>query len=523
MDSINNLNIIHVIDDFYYNSNFDVLICKKCEYCVTNSGLNHHLFNYHKDLILNDRKNIESICKNYTILSQENVQIPEFFKYKFPYLKIYNNLFSCNSCEFAINNLKSIGIHLKNQHNINKKELGINYSNNQIGQCFFNRKLNQKYFLIRLENNEINLFDNNSIELTINNEITKFQQTIKSFNENKINNSIDFNINEISAGVKRSKIYLYIQNKDLDSLLLLLNKPDLNNNINNEYFEQKLQILYNLVINLLYNAENITANLSSTILNKLNSENQSPKIIDIKPFKVLQNKQSKRKYYAIFAEIFIYLIRFIWSTTEFNQPILSNTIIEKIIDIMDILNYIENIENIQNINDNNDEEISKIRNAIEIDVILIFHELLTQKFDQIELDKNIIFNNTIYTFFALKNIDVNTKSFKSDFVIENLTSFIIYDSRAFCLLYLNYLYDKNTEINQTTDLNQEFNYIYDNYLKNDSNNYFCEIVLLRAYLRKINANSTAQNRIYKINNNLIKYESIELNINKLKEFFNILY
>jgi len=523
MNSINNLNIIHIIDDFYYNSNFDVLICKKCEYCVTNSGLNHHLFNYHKDLILNDRKNIESICKNYTILSQENVQIPEFFKYKFPYLKIYNNLFSCNSCEFAINNLKSIGIHLKNQHNINKKELGINYSNNQIGQCFFNRKLNQKYFLIRLENNEINLFDNNSIELTINNEITKFQQTIKSFNENKINNSIDFNINEISAGVKRSKIYLYIQNKDLDSLLLLLNKPDLNNNINNEYFEQKLQILYNLVINLLYNAENITANLSSTILNKLNSENQSPKIIDIKPFKVLQNKQSKRKYYAIFAEIFIYLIRFIWSTTEFNQPILSNTIIEKIIDIMDILNYIENIENIQNINDNNDEEISKIRNAIEIDVILIFHELLTQKFDQIELDKNIIFNNTIYTFFALKNIDVNTKSFKSDFVIENLTSFIIYDSRAFCLLYLNYLYDKNTEINQTTDLNQEFNYIYDNYLKNDSNNYFCEIVLLRAYLRKINANSTAQNRIYKISNNLIKYESIELNINKLKEFFNILY
>jgi len=309
----------------------------------------------------------------------------------------------------------------------------------------------------------------------------------------------------------------------LDSLLLLLNKPDLNNNINNEYFEQKLQILYNLVINLLYYAEKITANLSSTILNKLGSENQSPKTIDIKPFKVLQNKQSKRKYYTIFAQIFIYLIRFISSPTEFNQPILSNTIIEKITNIMDILNYIENIENIQNINDNNDEEILKIREAIEIDIILIFHELLTQKFDQIELDKNIIFNNAIYTFFALKNIDVNTKSFKSDFVIENLTSFIIYNSRAFCLLYLNYLHEQNTEINKITNLNQEFNYVYDNYLKNDSNNYFCEIVLLRAYLRKINANSTSQNKIYKISNNLIKYESIELNINKLKEFFNILY
>jgi len=523
MDSINNLNIIHVIDDFYYNSNFDVLICKKCEYCVTNSGLNHHLFNYHKDLVLNDRKNIELLCKNYKISSQDNVQIPEFNHYKFPYLKIYNDLFSCNYCEFAINNLKSIGHHLKNQHNLNTKRKSIDYLMNQKGQCFFIQKKYQKYFLIKPENNEINLPDNNSIEFTINNEINKFNQTIKLFNENQINNSIEFNINELSAGVKRSKIYLYIQNKDLDDLLLLLNQPDLNNNINNEYFEQKLQIIYNLVINLLYKAEKITANLSSTILNKLNSENQSPKIIDIKPFKVLQNKQSKRKYYTIFAEIFIYLIRFISSTTELNQPILSNTIIEKIINIMDILNYIENIENIQNINDNNDEEISKIREAIEIDIILIFHELLTQKFDQIELDKNIIFNNAIYTFFALKNIDVDTKSFKSEFVIENLTSFIIYNSRAFCLLYLNYLHDKNTEINQTTDLNQEFNYIYDNYLKNDSNNYFCEIVLLRAYLRKLNANATAQNKIYKINNNLIKFESIELNINKLKEFFNILY
>jgi len=104
-----------------------------------------------------------------------------------------------------------------------------------------------------------------------------------------------------------------------------------------------------------------------------------------------------------------------------------------------------------------------------------------------------------------------------------LTSFIIYNLRAFCLLYLNYLHEQNTEINKITDLNQEFNYVYDNYLKNDSNNYFYEIVLLRVYLRKINANSTSQNKIYKINNNLIKYKSIELNINKLKIFFNILY
>jgi len=130
--------------------------------------------------------------------------------------------------------------------------------------------------LIQFENNEINLIENNSpnsIKFAINNEINQFKKTIKFFNKNKINNSIEFNIKEISAGVKRSKIYLYIQNKDLNKLLLLLNQPDLNNNINNDYFEQKLHIIYNLIINLLYHAEKITANLSFTILNKLGSEN----------------------------------------------------------------------------------------------------------------------------------------------------------------------------------------------------------------------------------------------------------
>jgi len=127
MNSINNLNIIHVIDDFYYNSNFNVLICKKCEYCVTTSGLNYHLLINYKDLILNDRKHIESICKNYDISNQDNIQIPEFYLYKFPYLKIYNKLFSCNYCEFAINNLQSMGFYLKNQYYLNVKQETINY------------------------------------------------------------------------------------------------------------------------------------------------------------------------------------------------------------------------------------------------------------------------------------------------------------------------------------------------------------------------------------------------------------
>jgi len=137
MDSTNNLNIYHVIDDFYYNSNFNVLICKKCEYCVTNSGLNYHLLMNHQDLLLNARKNIELLCKSYDILNQDEVQIPENNSYKFPYLKIYNELFSCNYCEFAINNLKSIGFHLKNQHNLNTKRKSIDYLINQKGQCFF--------------------------------------------------------------------------------------------------------------------------------------------------------------------------------------------------------------------------------------------------------------------------------------------------------------------------------------------------------------------------------------------------
>jgi len=69
MDLTNNLNIYHIIDDFYYNSNFNVLIYKKCEYCVTNSGLNYYLRINHNDLSLNIRKNIIEYYNNYDTLN----------------------------------------------------------------------------------------------------------------------------------------------------------------------------------------------------------------------------------------------------------------------------------------------------------------------------------------------------------------------------------------------------------------------------------------------------------------------
>ena len=58
-----------------------------------------------------------------------------------------------------------------------------------------------------------------------------------------------------------------------------------------------------------------------------------------------------------------------------------------------------------------------------------------------------------------------------------------------------------------------------NFLKNNSNNFFGEIALLRPYLRKINSNYTAESKIIKLSNTRIKYENITLEIPLLKELF----
>ena len=132
--------------------------------------------------------------------------------------------------------------------------------------------------------------------------------------------------------------------------------------------------IYNLIIKLLYDSERLINQAPSGLLNTLANFDTKKQINNIIPFKTLQNKQSKRKYYGFFAELYIYIIRLYKSELIYNQPILP-VLVKKKIDI--ILNQLNSIELIEKIEDNN-ENIEKKNILLLIRKILveIFYELL---------------------------------------------------------------------------------------------------------------------------------------------------
>jgi hypothetical protein len=250
-----------IIDNFYYNNEFNILICSKCQFCINNNELNTHLNTKHKELNKNIKLNIINKCGNYLTPPFNKIKKPEDYKYNFKDLFIYKNAFKCNLCinNFFSINFRALKTHFNIIHNIinnNKKPININnYISNLSLQTFFSINYKRRYFIIKENNNNIN---NTPI---INTNIIEYNNKYKELK--KANQLLIPNINskENNGLIKALGLLPYLINKDINKYIELIIKPNKD--------EEFLGIIWKITNNLLYKLLLIIPNFDRNILNNI--------------------------------------------------------------------------------------------------------------------------------------------------------------------------------------------------------------------------------------------------------------
>jgi hypothetical protein len=231
--------------------------------------------------------------------------------------------------------------------------------------------------------------------------------------------------------------------------------------------------------------------------------------ISLKPFKLLQNNESKQRYYRFFARFIIYIIRV--GDSDYPQGPRFNGIIKAI-----FFNLEAKLNTLSS--DNFDYELINRddKYAIFQLILRLLDQLLKQSTRQESAETLSIFNSPILTFLALESYNFRKESFNNTGLIQNLLSQFIYTIKYFSALYL-YLSDEEEEKNRSKKdiFATKFDKYCEKYLKNTSSNGYSTLLLIRPYLSEINRNETDLPRVSE-NNSVISVNSEEIDLSKLK-------
>lgn len=119
--------------------------------------------------------------------------------------------------------------------------------------------------------------------------------------------------------LQNSHFHEYLLSKDIDFLCTLVKKPEKSK-------ELHLDLIYNQIISLCYTSESVINSFSRKILQLINTEKNVEFNKNIIAFKVLQETNSKKDYYKLFAELFYYIYRIYFNEISYEQPIITKNI-----------------------------------------------------------------------------------------------------------------------------------------------------------------------------------------------------
>jgi Orsellinic acid/F9775 biosynthesis cluster protein D len=111
--------LIHLVDSFYYNADFRVLLCAEHKTCLDYRLIQSHLKNYHRAIKPSEYPTKFAILANYTFNTPETTPKPTPFRYYFDKLPEYSDYSACRLCFYSNKNEKSIRMHLNEKHSIN--------------------------------------------------------------------------------------------------------------------------------------------------------------------------------------------------------------------------------------------------------------------------------------------------------------------------------------------------------------------------------------------------------------------
>lgn len=208
----------------------------------------------------------------------------------------------------------------------------------------------------------------------------------------------------------------YINTHDKENLRNLIQKPLKNANNN-------LYIINKQLIELFTSNAFLFNEIKEDLLFIINDANyKKGESINLIPFKDLQEKTSKSRYYKGLADLFIYIYNYInlnINHAEFQPRILDQT--------HEIIKEINIKINLFKSEDDDDSEISQeIKKELFNLYIKFYAILIQQNTAQKSLDIDFKFESPIITFYIIHNYDFNKEVFKSVDSFSQFNSILIY-------------------------------------------------------------------------------------------------
>lgn len=533
-----------------YNKELKVLFCynKECLTSINTSSSSNSTItivkkHFKKHSISLKDKNIKELyikLENLEVASIKDLSSIENNKYYFKELKEAKKGYLClvSKCNTIYSRKDKISKHLLEHYN--KKEIKDTkdkskyYNSSILIQSLFNKKDLLNYFIVKdnkvKENSLVNsstIVLNNSISNNNINLVKDYKLEVEEYNNSTL---LDFNKledREIPSNISKTKFYLYLNNKNINSLLKLVVLPSYNSsNIENnkeEYIEYKL---YTIVESILYSIEPLVEKLNRRLRQQLQTEVLATnKEKNLKDFKLLSSKDVKRKYYKYISLFIIYLYRVYKEkrkdkSTIIKQPIIEDKVEENLSSIIEyIIDYIKETKSIKkdNLLDILD---NKLLLSIKPRLLYIISCLLEQQLSQDTLEEYPSFNSPLLTYLAIKSINLASKTTKEAINIEQDCSYLIYTLRLFSIAIVDLQYNYLKVNNPIIKLEEIFLDFYSRNLTFNSSNSFEEITQIRAYTRAIASNNLTRPRIRDISSNIIIVDNtIEVNISNLKKLF----
>jgi Orsellinic acid/F9775 biosynthesis cluster protein D len=155
--------LIHLVDSFYYNADFRVLLCAEHKTCLDYRLIQSHLKNYHRGIKPSEYPTKFAILANYTFNTPEATPKPAPFRYYFDKLPEYSNYSLCRLCFYSSQTEKRLRIHLNEKHSINLNTKAIkkaDYIQNNIKVQTLYRDSKYQYYFPTSQNNQVDAISN---------------------------------------------------------------------------------------------------------------------------------------------------------------------------------------------------------------------------------------------------------------------------------------------------------------------------------------------------------------------------
>lgn len=511
-------NIEYIENILAYSSFYRIIICKDCNFTIKNKGrVLIHVAKYHRDkleTISLDRINIA--IKNLDIIPIDSLELP------IPYTTIFKDLplvdgFSCLvlGYNFLTKNYKSIRKHLNEKHSINLSNKSSNFKDKYLKALSIQPLVsnpNPIYFIPKQENtNTRNIEDIEDTRESIINSFNILEDTIDLEDYIAKDNK---NINELDSFLTYTYFKEYIDGFKIDNLVKLVYPIEKSkDDINYTY----LKLAKEVTLDLFYTKEKLVGNINNFYLNLLNTEIPSKEKPNLRPFKLLDTKQAKSRYYNSIGNFIVYLLRLYYNSNNLDLisskgPIVDNKLLDRLNSRLTLLL--------------NEKDISKkaiLKEKTFKTLVNILISLIEGNIDQKSFSNRGLLENPLITYLIVDSLDPNLETFRQPIDIENRYSFYIYTLRLVLIIYLNYLEIDTLKKGEVFSFSTSFNIFYYKYYTNSNPTPFTEITRIRALTRRIDINTIKLARIVEVDSDNIVIDISNINIPSLKKFIIDIY